>query len=109
MWDVEILKFGGELDHVHLLLSMHPNVMPSKLVNSIKTVTSRLLRKEFKEHLQKFFAKSTLWTRAYCLITAGGAPIEILKRYIEQQGNAELQFGRTHSLKATRYPSPPKS
>jgi len=86
MSDVELLQFGGESDHAHMIISMHPNVMPSKLVNSIKTVTSRLLRKEFPNHLKKFFSKPTLWTRAYCLLSAGGAPIETLKRYVEKQG-----------------------
>ena len=48
-WDSEILEFGGEKDHIHILLSLHPNIMPSRLVNSLKTVTSRLIRKEFKD------------------------------------------------------------
>ena len=92
MSDAELLEFGGESDHAHLLISTHPSVMPSRLVNSIKTVSSRLLRKEFGEHLQKFYLKSKLWTRAYCLISAGGAPIEILKKYIEKQESKEGPF-----------------
>ena len=84
-WDIECLEFGGEEDHVHLLLEMHPNIMPSKFINSLKTVTSRLIRKEFAEHLSQFYWKPVLWTRAYCLITAGGAPISILKEYIQNQ------------------------
>ena len=84
-WDIKCLEFGGEEDHVHLLLEMHPNIMPSKFINSLKTVTSRLVRKEFSEHLSKYYWKPVLWTRAYCLITAGGAPISILKKYIQNQ------------------------
>lgn len=85
MWGIELAEFGGEADHIHLLLDMHPNIMPSRFINSLKTVTSRLLRKEFSEHLSKFYWKPVLWTRAYCLITAGGAPIDILKKYIQNQ------------------------
>jgi putative transposase len=85
-WDIELLEFGGEADHCHLLLAMHPNVMPSKFVNSLKTVSSRLLRKEFTGHLEMFYKnKPGLWTRAYCLITTGGAPLETIKQYIQKQ------------------------
>lgn len=85
-WDIELKEFEGEADHVHLLLSLHPNIMPSRLVNNLKTVTSRLLRKEFSSHLKKFYLKPVLWTRAYCLLSAGGAPLEIIKEYIQNQG-----------------------
>jgi putative transposase len=84
-WGIELTEFGGEADHIHLLLDMHPNIMPSRFINSLKTVTSRLLRKEFSEHLSKFYWKPVLWTRAYCLVTAGGAPIDILRQYIQNQ------------------------
>lgn len=85
LWDIECIEFGGEADHVHLLLDMHPNIMPSKFINSLKTVTSRLMRKEYAQQLSKFYWKPVLWTRAYCLISAGGAPLDILKEYIQKQ------------------------
>ena len=85
LWDIELLEFGGEVDHVHLLISMHPNVMLSRFVNNLKTVTSRLMRKKYEHHLSQFYWKPVLWTRAYCLISAGGAPLEILKQYIGNQ------------------------
>jgi len=90
MWEIDLLEFGGESDHIHLLISMHPNIMPSRFVNNLKTVTSRLIRKEHKEHLEKFYWKPVLWTRAYCLITAGGAPLEILQKYIEKQESPKI-------------------
>jgi putative transposase len=86
-YDIELVEFGGEEDHVHLLLSMHPNIMPSKFINSLKTVTSRLLRKEFSDHFRKYYWKPVLWTRAYCLLTTGGATIETIRKYIEIQGS----------------------
>lgn len=84
-WNIDLLEFGGEADHIHLLLAMHPNIMPSKFVNNLKTVSSRLIRKEFSNHLKHYYWKPVLWTRAYCLITAGGAPLSILKQYIQNQ------------------------
>lgn len=86
-WDCELIEFGGEKDHVHLLISTHPAMDMSKLINNLKTVSSRLLRKSFESHLKKFYWKPKLWTRAYCLLTTGGASVETIKKYIENQGN----------------------
>jgi putative transposase len=84
-WEIGLLEFGGEADHIHLLLDLNPTIQPSKLINSLKTVTSRRIRKEFAEHLKEYYWKPVLWSRAYCLLTAGGAPIEVLREYIENQ------------------------
>lgn len=54
-WECELIEFGGESDHIHTLLETHPSVDLSKLVNNIKTVTSRRLRSEYSEHLSKFY------------------------------------------------------
>lgn len=89
-WSIDLLEFNGEADHVHLLLELHPGVMPSHLINNLKTVTSRLLRKEFSEHFHRFYWKNPgIWTRAYCLLTVGGAPLEVLKKYIQDQERPE--------------------
>lgn len=85
-WHVELSNFSCEADHVHLLLELHPNITPSRFINSLKTVTSRLLRKEFPAQLGKFYKKPVLWTRAYCLITTNGAPLSKIKQYIKKQG-----------------------
>lgn len=84
-WSLELLEFGGEADHIHLLLDAHPALEMSKFINSLKTVSSRLIRKEYAEHLSGFYWKPVLWTRAYCLITVGGAPLSVLREYIENQ------------------------
>jgi putative transposase len=88
-WGLTLVEFGGEADHVHLLLDAHPALDMSKYINSLKTVTSRMIRKEFAVHLQRFYWKPVLWTRAYCLISAGGAPLSVLKDYIENQKTPE--------------------
>ena len=84
-WEVGLDQFSGEADHIHLMLDMHPNIMPSTFINNLKTVTSRLIRKEFSQHLKAYYQEPVLWTRAYCLITADGAPLEVLKEYIQKQ------------------------
>ncbi len=84
-WSVELIEFGGESDHIHLLLGLNPTIEPAKFINSLKTVTSRLIRKQYTEHLKNYYWKPVLWSRAYCLLTAGGAPLDTLKEYIENQ------------------------
>jgi len=74
-WDVRLVEFGGEADHIHLLLDMHPNATLSRFVNNLKTVTSRLMSKEFADYLANFYYKAVLWTRAYCMISAGGSSL----------------------------------
>jgi len=85
-WEIELLEFNGQQDHIHLLIATHPNIKMSTLVNNFKTVSSRLVRKNFSKHLSNFYWKPVLWTRAYCLITTGGATIDIIKKYIQKQG-----------------------
>lgn len=84
-WSVDLLEFGGESDHIHLILGLNPTIEPAKFINSLKTVTSRLIRKQYADHLKLYYCKPVLWSRAYCLLTAGGAPLEVLKEYIQNQ------------------------
>ena len=88
-WEIDLLEFNGEADHIHLLLEMHPNIMPSKFINNIKTVSSRLIRKEFDAELKQYYWKPVLWTRADCLLTTGGATIDVIREYIKNQERPE--------------------
>ena len=82
----QLNSFNAEEDHCHLLVEMYPDVAPSRLVNTLKTVSSRLIRRDYKTHLEKFYYdKPVFWTGAYCVLSTGGAPIEIIKQYIESQ------------------------
>ena len=84
-WQCALLEFNGEPDHVHLLLSLNPKVQPSIFVNNLKTISSRLIRKEFSVQLKNVYWKPIFWSRSYCIISCGGAPLSVLKQYIEQQ------------------------
>lgn len=88
-WDCELIKFNGEADHVHLLIATNPKAQTSKLVNNLKTVTSRLIRKEFAQQVNRFYWKPVFWSRTYCLLSVGGAPLSVLKQYIENQGEIQ--------------------
>jgi len=79
-----LIETNGQKDHVHLLVEPLPHTTPSKLVNSLKGVSSRLLRKEFPE-LEKYYWKGGLWSPGYFIASCGGAPLDIVKEYIEKQ------------------------
>ena len=83
-FEAQLVEFEGEDDHVHLLVNYPPKVSISKLVNSLKGVSSRHLRKEFPEIKNKLWGGS-LWSPSYFASSCGGAPLEIIKQYIEQQ------------------------
>ncbi|KFJ88751.1 MULTISPECIES: IS200/IS605 family transposase [Vibrio] len=84
-FDAELKEFNGEPDHVHLLISTSPNT-PSvaKLVNSLKATSSRRIRREFND-VEGAFGKNVLWSRSYFAGTCGGAPLTVIRQYIEQQ------------------------
>jgi len=81
----ELVEFNGETDHVHLLVNYPPTVAISKLVNSLKGVSSRLLRKEFPELARHYWSSQRLWSGSYFAGSVGGAPITVLRQYIEGQ------------------------
>ncbi|MDU2950389.1 MAG: IS200/IS605 family transposase [Bifidobacterium longum] len=82
---VESAEFNGETDHVHLLVSFPPTVELSRLVNSLKGVSSRYLRRDYPELARHYWRAQRLWSPSYYAGTAGGAPLDTLKRYIENQ------------------------
>lgn len=83
-----LLEFNGEENHVHLLVDAHPDNNISQLISSLKSASSRIVRKEFQDYLKQFYWKKedpSFWTDAYCVISAGGAPLETIKEYIQSQ------------------------
>jgi putative transposase len=79
-----LAEMNGEHDHVHLLVEYPPQVAISNLVNSLKGVSSRLLRKEFPDLRHRYY-NGVLWSPSYFAASCGGAPLSIIKQYIEQQ------------------------
>lgn len=82
--EASLVEMDGEDNHVHLLVEYPPKLAVSVLVNSLKGVSSRLLRKE-RPDLRKRYWKNMLWSPSYFASSCGGAPIGIIKQYIEQQ------------------------
>jgi putative transposase len=85
-WRCTLVELSGERDHVHLLVEAHPAMDLSRFVGNLKTVSARLMRKEFAEHLRRFFWKTKFWNSAYAVVSVGGhASIEQLVAYIQHQ------------------------
>lgn len=84
-FEAQLVECDGEGDHVHLLVKYPPKVPVSKLVNSLKGVSSRLIRKKMYPSVHSALWKGTLWSSSYFAGSCGGAPISVIKKYIEQQ------------------------
>jgi putative transposase len=84
-FSAELVEFEGERDHVHLLVNYPPKISVSKLVNGLKGVSSRMIRKSGYPKIQQSLWGNSLWSPSYFASSCGGAPIEIIKQYIEQQ------------------------
>ena len=68
----------------------HPKSELSKFINAYKSASSRLIKKEYQEVRQKLW-KEMFWSQSFCLLSAGGAPIEVIRRYIETQGEGKSE------------------
>lgn len=88
-WECRVIEFNGEENHVHLLFQYHPGIELSKLVNSVKTVTSRRLRSEFEERVNEFYDQDVLWNGSYFIASCGGVTVSTLNRYIEGQDSPD--------------------
>ena len=83
-FEADIVEFNGESDHIHLLVNYPPKIALSTLVNSLKGVSSRRIRQERPDIAKKYW-KGGLWSASYFVGSVGGAPLKILKQYIEAQ------------------------
>ena len=84
-YNVTLQEWNHDRDHVQILMKTHPNTDISKFLNAYKSASSRLIKKEFPT-LRTSLWKEAFWSRSYCLLTTGGAPIDVIQKYIENQG-----------------------
>lgn len=84
-YNISLQEWNHDKDHIHILFRAHPNSELSKFINAYKSASSRLIKKEFPAVKQKLW-KECFWSQSFCLLTTGGAPLEVIKKYIESQG-----------------------
>jgi len=88
-WNCTINTLNTGLDHIHILFEAPPQVQLSKLINNYKTVSARLIRKEFSEELKSYYWKPYFWSMAYFICTVSDRSASAVKEYIENQGKEE--------------------
>ncbi|MFJ3812107.1 IS200/IS605 family transposase [Streptomyces sp. NPDC090073] len=84
-FEAELKEFNGERDHVHLLVHYPPKVAVSKLVTCLKGVSARRIRQEFTGRINRATMHGHLWSPSYFSASCGGAPLAIVRQYVEQQ------------------------
>ncbi|MFC9266473.1 IS200/IS605 family transposase [Streptomyces zhihengii] len=84
-FEAELKQFNGEDDHVHLLVHYPPKTQLSRLVNSLPGASARMLRKEYDSHMRRYLWGGHFWSGSYFAGSCGGAPLTMVKQYIEDQ------------------------
>lgn len=85
-WNSEILEMETDVDHIHILFETSPQTQLSKLINNYKTVTSRLLRKEFSDTLEPYYWKPCFWSDTYFISSVSDTSEAVIHSYIQTQG-----------------------
>ena len=97
--DGELLEFNGEDDHVHLLISIPPKHSVTTVVSKLKGKSSYFIRKEFWDQIKKKLWGVHFWSPSYCSVTCGGAPLDIIKKYIDDQRTPSSEKGVAQSIR----------
>lgn len=93
-WKSEILEIETDSDHVHILFETSPQTQLSTLINNYKTVTSRLLRKEFSDTLEPYYWKPHFWSDTYFISSVSDTSEAVIRRYIQSQGKKKTDWPR---------------
>lgn len=84
-YNIIVIEWNDDKDHIHILFKGQPNTELSKFINAYKSASSRLIKKEYPK-IKKQLWKECFWSRSFCLLTTGGVTIDVIKKYIESQG-----------------------
>ncbi|HDX9707808.1 TPA: IS200/IS605 family transposase [Bacillus thuringiensis] len=83
-YNITLVEWNRDVDHVHILFKAHPNTEITKFINAYKSASSRLIKRDFPQVKKKLW-KEIFWSRSFCLLTTGGSPIDVVQTYIENQ------------------------
>ncbi|MED2777006.1 IS200/IS605 family transposase [Bacillus thuringiensis] len=87
-YNITLIEWNHDIDHVHILFKAHPNTEMTKFINAYKSTSSRLIKRDFPQVKKKLW-KEMFWSRNFCLLTTGGSPIDVVKTYIENQSEVK--------------------
>lgn len=97
-WGVDLTAADGTDDHLHLLIAYPPNVELSKLVGAIKTATSKKIRAQGWPEVKRALWGEHFWSPSYCVVSTGGAPLDVVQRYVEGQRQPPRGPGRPKTV-----------
>ena len=85
-YNITLEEWNHDSDHVHILFRGQPNTEISKFINAYKSASSRLIKKEYQD-IRKSLWKEMFWSQSFCLISTGGATADVIRQYIQTQGD----------------------
>ena len=85
-YPITLIEWNHDKDHVHIMFKAQPKMELTKFINAYKSASSRLIKRDFPR-VKQFLWKEMFWSKSFCLLTTGGAPIDLIKRYIQNQEN----------------------
>ena len=91
-YNITLEEWNHDVDHVHILFRGQPNTEISKFINAYKSASSRIIKKEFPV-IRKSLWKEMFWSQSFCLLTTGGATVDIIRQYIQSQGKKDGKQG----------------
>ncbi|HGV8361861.1 TPA: IS200/IS605 family transposase [Enterococcus faecium] len=85
-YHITLVEWNYDKDHVHIMFKAQPKTELTKFINAYKSASSRLIKRDYPR-VKQFLWKEMFWSKSFCLLTTGGAPIDVIKKYIQDQGN----------------------
>ena len=85
-YHITLVEWNHDKDHIHIMFKAQPKTELTKFINAYKSASSRLIKRDFPR-VKQFLWKEMFWSKSFCLLTTGGAPIDVIKKYIQNQGN----------------------
>ncbi|HHK2084081.1 TPA: IS200/IS605 family transposase [Enterococcus faecalis] len=85
-YHITLVEWNHDKDHIHIMFKAQPKTELTKFINAYKSASSRLIKRDYPK-VKQFLWKETFWSKSFCLLTTGGAPIDVIKKYIQNQGN----------------------
>ena len=85
-YPITFVEWNHDKDHVHIMFKAQPKTELTKFINAYKSASSRLIKRDYPR-IKQFLWKEMFWSKSFCLLTTGGAPIDVIKKYIQNQGN----------------------
>ena len=87
-----VIQMENDVDHIHILVSLGTKYSVKEIVNVLKGVSARMLRRDYGETIRKYLWKDSFWNDSCLIATSGGMTLETLKKYVEEQGRPKRHY-----------------